>query len=37
MSLYQALIFGTTYSIYTNMQSIYSQPPYSFNSEETGL
>ncbi|OAL40056.1 hypothetical protein AYO20_00474 [Fonsecaea nubica] len=37
MSMYQALIFGTTYSIYTNMQSIYSQPPYSFSSEKIGL
>ncbi|KAK5373774.1 hypothetical protein LTS13_005973 [Exophiala xenobiotica] len=37
MSLYQALIFGTTYSIYTNMQSIYSQAPYNFNSEQIGL
>lgn len=37
MSLYQALIFGTTYSIYTNMQNIYSQEPYKFNSEQVGL
>lgn len=37
MSLYQAIIFGTTYSIYTNMQSIFSSPPYSFNSEQIGL
>lgn len=37
MSLYQAIIFGTTYSIYTNMQSIFSAPPYSFNSEQVGL
>ncbi|KIV79148.1 hypothetical protein PV11_06726 [Exophiala sideris] len=37
MSLYQALIFGTTYSIYTNMQSIYSEKPYNFNSEKIGL
>lgn len=37
MSAYQALIFGTTYSIYTNMQSIYSEPPYNFNSEQIGL
>ena len=37
MSMYQALIFGTTYSIYTNMQSIYSEKPYSFNSEQIGL
>lgn len=37
MSMYQALIFGTTYSIYTNMQSIYSAEPYNFNSEQIGL
>ncbi|ETN45658.1 uncharacterized protein HMPREF1541_09490 [Cyphellophora europaea CBS 101466] len=37
MSLYQAIIFGTTYSIYTNMQSIFSAPPYNFDSEQVGL
>jgi multidrug resistance protein len=37
MSLYQALIFGTTYSIYTNMQKIYSEAPYGFSSEKIGL
>ena len=37
MSLYQALIFGTTYSIYTNMQDIFSQMPYGFDSEQIGL
>lgn len=37
MSLYQAIIFGTTYSIYTNMQSIFSESPYKFNSEQIGL
>ncbi len=37
MSLYQAIIFGTTYSIYTNMQDIYSKMPYSFDSEQVGL
>ncbi|KAL2395954.1 MFS-type transporter penM [Exophiala dermatitidis] len=37
MSSYQALIFGTTYSIYTNMQKIYSDAPYNFNSEQIGL
>jgi hypothetical protein len=37
MSAYQALIFGTTYSIYTNMQSIYSSKPYDLNSEQVGL
>jgi len=37
MSLYQALIFGTTYSIYTNMQQIYSKEPYNLDSERIGL
>jgi hypothetical protein len=36
-ALYQAFIFGTTYSIYTNMQDIYSKPPYGFNSEQIGI
>jgi multidrug resistance protein len=37
MSMYQALIFGTTYSIYTNMQKIYSEDPYNMTSEKIGL
>jgi len=36
MSAYQALIFGTTYSIYTNMQPIY-QGEYGFDTEHVGL
>ena len=36
MSTYQALIFGTTYSIYTNMQPIY-QGDYGFTTEQVGL
>ncbi|KAK5115821.1 hypothetical protein LTR85_009415 [Meristemomyces frigidus] len=36
MSLYQALLFGTTYSIYTNMQPIY-QGEYGFDTEQVGL
>jgi multidrug resistance protein len=36
MSVYQALIFGTTYSIYTNMQEIYSRN-YGFTTEQVGL
>ncbi|TKA42205.1 hypothetical protein B0A54_07293 [Friedmanniomyces endolithicus] len=36
MSTYQALIFGTTYSIYTNMQPIY-QDDYGFSTEQVGL
>ncbi|KAM0722678.1 hypothetical protein Q7P37_002119 [Cladosporium fusiforme] len=36
MSSYQALIFGTTYSIYTNMQPIYGGE-YGFSTEQVGL
>ncbi|KAG2161614.1 MFS general substrate transporter [Aureobasidium pullulans] len=36
MSAYQALIFGTTYSIYTNMQAIF-EGDYGFNTEQVGL
>ncbi|KAF1912639.1 major facilitator superfamily domain-containing protein [Ampelomyces quisqualis] len=36
MAVYQALIFGTTYSIYTNMQPIYSDI-YGFETEKIGL
>lgn len=36
MSLYQALLFSTTYSLYTNMQDIYSKV-YGFNTEQVGL
>lgn len=36
MAVYQALIFGTTYSIYTNMQPIYSDL-YGFDTEKVGL
>ena len=36
MSIYQALLFGTTYSIYTNMQDIYSGT-YGFSTEKVGL
>ncbi|OAG09147.1 MFS general substrate transporter [Paraphaeosphaeria sporulosa] len=35
-AVYQALIFGTTYSIYTNMQDIYSGI-YGFSTEKVGL
>lgn len=37
MSAYQALIFGTTYSIFTNLQSIFAEIPYCFDSEQVGL
>jgi multidrug resistance protein len=36
MSIYQAIVFATTYSIYTNMQPIY-QGEYGFDTEQVGL
>ena len=36
MAVYQALVFGTTFSIYTNMQKIYSEL-YGFSTEQVGL
>lgn len=36
MAVFQALIFGTTYSLYTNMQDIY-QGKYGFTTEQVGL
>jgi len=37
MSIYQALLFGTTYSIYTNIEKIFSHEPYDFDSRQIGL
>lgn len=36
LSMYQALIFSTTYSLYTNFQDIYGKI-YGFDTEEVGL
>ena len=36
MAIYQAILFGTTYSLYTNFQSIYSSL-YNFNTTQVGL
>ncbi|GME22245.1 mfs general substrate transporter [Neofusicoccum parvum] len=36
MSLYQALVFSTTYSLYTNFQDIYGEQ-YGFSTEQVGL
>jgi len=36
MSVYQALVFGTTFSIYTNMQQVYGGE-YGFSTEQVGL
>ena len=37
MSLYQALVFASLFSLYAQYESIWSQPPYSFNKMEIGL
>lgn len=37
LSCYQALIFSTTYTIYTQMQEIFALDPYNFNTEQIGL
>lgn len=36
MALYQALVFSTTYSLYTNFQDIYGKQ-YGFSTEQVGL
>lgn len=36
MSTYQAIVFATTFSIYTNLQAIFSGE-YGFNTEQVGL
>ena len=36
MAIYQAILFGTTYSLYTNFQSIYGSL-YGFNTTQVGL
>ncbi|KAK3717491.1 hypothetical protein LTR37_005881 [Vermiconidia calcicola] len=37
MSLYQALIFASLFSIYAQYQSIWSSPPWNFNKTQVGL
>lgn len=37
MSIYQALIFSTMYSLYTNYSSIWSNPPYSFDRIQVSI
>lgn len=37
MSAYQALIFSTMYSLYTNYSSIWSSPPYNFDQVGVAL
>lgn len=36
MAVYQAILFGTTYSLYTNFQAIYGEG-YGFNTTQVGL
>ncbi|EME42678.1 hypothetical protein DOTSEDRAFT_46151 [Dothistroma septosporum NZE10] len=37
MSLYQALVFSSMYSLYASYTSIWSAPPYEFNKTEIGF
>lgn len=37
VAVYQALILGTMYSIFTNMQAIYGKDGYGFDTEKVGL
>jgi hypothetical protein len=37
MSLYQALVFSSMYSLYTNFEDIWSQPPYRFSQLQVAL
>lgn len=37
MSAYQALVFSTMYSLYTNYSSIFSSPPYNFSDEQVAV
>lgn len=37
MALYQAVIFGTMYTLYTNMQQIYHGEPYNLSTTQVGI
>lgn len=37
MSIYQALIFSTMYSLYASYNTIWTQPPYEFSKSQVGL
>ncbi|KAI9727320.1 MAG: hypothetical protein M1828_006939 [Chrysothrix sp. TS-e1954] len=37
MAAYQAVIFATMYTLFTNMESIFSQPPYNMTNTQIGL
>lgn len=37
MAAYQAIIFATMYSLFTNMQEIFGKEPYNFDTNKVGL
>ena len=37
MAIYQAILFGTTYSLWTNFENIYGAPGYGFSTTQVGL
>ncbi|KAI4152113.1 MAG: hypothetical protein LQ340_003098 [Diploschistes diacapsis] len=37
MAMYQAILFGTMYALYTNYPRIFGSEPYNFSSLQTGL
>ena len=37
MSLYQAVIFATMYTLFTNMEDIFQDPPYYFSTTQVGF
>ncbi|KAL8712185.1 MAG: hypothetical protein Q9220_003619 [cf. Caloplaca sp. 1 TL-2023] len=37
MAVWQAILFGTTYSLYTNFQAIYGEGGYGFSTTQVGL
>ena len=37
MAVYQAILFGTNYSLYTNFQEIFGMDGYGFNTTQVGL
>jgi len=37
MAAYQAIIFATMYSLFTNLQEIFSSKPYNFSTTQVGL
>ena len=37
LAIYQAILFGTTYSLWTNFEDIYGAPGYGFSTTQVGL